>query len=575
MKHVVVNYSKFISNIIKERRFKNIPDWVYENIGIDCFSEIMGAVTDVIGTNFDNLSNIGKNDYDVPEEFLSCIEFIKTLRKKNVVSTKEAIRIIAKDIFDFSCDNKYMVLAYYLHTESDWRTFYRYCMSSKRIPMSFISKVMDLIVESYGISKKIHKSSIKLLLDSIDQMAVENDNDGSCLEIFIFGLLGDRSYFSPIPRETIQNAFFDAVFSYSDNYYWFDDVFSLDKIWKWGIPYYPKTKDCIIVSTYIEYFVEHNSFIELSDSCLDDLYSVVFEPDFYWSYVYAIKDSLIRLSKNNINNIRFLTRFLEALSQSEYKYTIYPNECIEQELVKEFCSIIADYSENFLKDYRHLINVIPGKEKVYDNDTIQRRFIEKGGNPLTLSGSSYIHTKDGAMKVMEYSSFNDIEGLIENDEKFLDVFVGIVGTVPYFPIIAKLSSHIELHTDIPIVKDFLIDAINQSYNMIDLFQNHKDGYHIASLSALEVSLILKNCPDAASHIPFHLQSYDKFISIARTTKSYVPIYFGPGNDDKGIEQYLDYDQIITLLSINPAYICDIKNKDIALKLLKAEFLWNN
>lgn len=538
--------SKIIARAIIQKQYKDIPEWVMKNVDFDVFKFIM--------------CDVYANGYG-----LKHLEFFHKLNDYCQFGTEFMIKQFPQaygTTFTPSC-----IYAAMIEDEYDWKCFMR------RIE-DFYSKNPGYIIDYRDFSlmarvqfyfyKRIPKSltvGILKYFESIETIESEKTRYDT-INCFIHDLYQFCVYIPVNPCE-FSVAMIKSILSVSHKFYWVKSVFSLNNIWDWGIPYYIDTMPIDNVLPFLIYMAKskQGENLYLPDCMKDFLYDIVADNEYSQKDKNIIYDVLILICKQNINNIRFLFPFSGVIR--EFDGFDDDITCLVEH---NFSNDTERLGGGILVDYGYLEGILPS----YANDTMQLKHIRHLGGISSLieNKNSVVHTLEGIIEVIKYSSFDDILKLLHQYDVRKIIEHEILGHYDFDPVIHRLCTCIANVDDGDDYIASLKMMINANYSLPTIAMNSSSqgvsfGSMINASRPLVYNMVAKN-PKLVSQLPFDSLSYDQLLSIVNHNKSYVPI-----NNSRGIELSMDWESLFSLVTYDAAgYLCDIQNEVIGNNLLK-------
>lgn len=580
-----MNHSKLMTDVITTKQFHDIPDWLIDKVDNDTFFGIVDAIYYILQED-ERRSFIAHN-----ENFCDVVNILRKIRSCGNIDLKTIIR-------HFTTPNNIQkglkIFQYFFNSDADWKTFLIMAEKTNSFPIYLYQKyqlrhnVSDLLDGAkiyYRQFGHIPTAIVKYILGCVDYYSIHNDVfDAKSILNLLF------KEFENIPKRTsndyglyegnlhFTNDLFDAILSFSSTYYWINTVFSVENLWNRHISYYPVGLNPSYIYNYLYCMttLDENKWIELSDNILPGLKSIVqsSEYDIYFKEELCDMIGFIISNSLNLNNVRFLQPFRDDLVLS-WKAIHYAKDVssmmVDEKLGK--CGMVRGVA-HFLRDYRYIGCLFTDG---FNNDVLQRKFLEQFGNPDSLipedgNPSTFLFTREGVLCMLENSTFEQIERVFLNEDILNIIQNDIVGKEHFSPLVSKLVPHLEIHRWNPIVLR-IISHVYTSYSVIDIYKGNRDVLKILPLSRFEIDSIIKTSPWTMSEIPFCKQNYDDFISRVNSKKSYVPVYFD--SENAGLECYLNIDQLMFLVKTNSGYVGDIKSASVARRLTENYFIWGN
>lgn len=556
-----------IGYIITERKFKNIPDWVIEQMDFESFEFIVEHIADDIVKYCANCDEESKSEHII---FKNEINVLKRIYKTRSININRAIDMFVTQDANYN-ESPFarivpLVARYFLRTDIEWSKYFKLlsytCEADKKIKIDVMADLIKLALCQFYIFGTIPNTIVKYLMTTIDTMF----NDGYIYPCDIHHIIIVASNFE-ILGLNIDNFVYELckkIDRYKGMYYSTSKIFSLANMREAAPMYLPVESilDSSIAYTYLSMRVFLSSVTDTTIACIRTIFN---DENFYEEDLNTVVSYIGEMIKLNINNIRIL---------SAIKGTVFENK-IDMEYYRTYVTDMLTSKTKLahpLTDYRYL-DVFG----YLNNDKLQYRFIEDGGNPSSLLGydGSFIYTSQGINCALTLSSFEQIEDFLYESEILDTIEHEIIGIEYYDPVIRTMASHIAHYFDTHEYDEEddicqklmnITSKINSSYTLT--LDYHKLA--LMSSRSYNISRIIDEDYLAASYIPFWLQSYDTFVSIVRGR--YLPINFGIGSK-KGIEHYLEFEDILNLVRTNNAYIADISDINIVRMLMNSGHLW--
>ena len=518
--NIMVARDDIIVEAIKEKKYKNIPQWVMENVSLDIFKRLA-------------LDVFYNSDYTIDH-----LIFFNTLI--NYCQFNQSALIDSVD--EFGCDTPYVIFATMISGNYNWKRFMKK-ISKRNIDSS---RIIEMIKAQFYFYHRIPKQLVLYILKTIDSL--------SNRDAFISGIilnLCSRSILELDENELIMELF-DLIRSMNHKFYWVDTVYSLTNIWENGIPYYKEEFDDDFLFEFMMRMsntLRDKNHFELPDSITNPLKRVIADDSYSFDDKKIMYDCIVSLSKVNINHIRFLKPFTKILHPYNDVYSLLED-------------VHSCYNGPVLRDYSYLDGIL----KSYDNDKMQLQHIRTGGGIQSLieDKRSALYTEDGVVAALTYSKPQDIIDMLNEDDIFDIVKEDIIGHYDFNPVIHNLCatiSDIEETGKIGIAK-MLIRA---KYNLATIAMNSPDCVNYGTM--IDVSMpvaysMVEDRPQLVSVLRFDLLTYDQLLRIVNHKKSYVPI-----NTDRGIDCIL-LPTLEMLVDSSIGYLCDIGNKELGNIILR-------
>lgn len=576
--------NKLFFNVIKKRRFHEIPDWMILGVDVEMLVELYPTMSDIVDEHIDN-SAVTYEYHQKNEELGDLYSFLSNVRDKNPVDVKKFLLAIEESGRHCVYTSTVCILMWLVRSGRECAKIAHYLLYKKGIDLSPYYFKQCCAIYNYRFDE-MPVRFIDVFLECVNHWMAHGEGDHiiQCL----FNVLGLDNEHQPAVEDAFHMAtggrfldeLIDVLRARSTKYYWGEHVFSLENIWAHEVPYLPKHTDMQYFVAYL-WIMHNNPKIELSGRALDYIKQVMRDGSADQRDIVFKSINLFFVDDHkypNANNIRFLMPFYDI---PEYRSNI---DVLIQHLLESgsFMPTCAKVPYQILRDFTYFL------PKDMNNDAIQRRFLtQEYGDPSTLlsrlftTGNTYIRTADGVCAAILYSNPYYLERLIRDNEVCGILINDIIGKISFSPIIEKL---------VPVVEKGVIKGANMNFDVIRMMINkhypmveNANGVcipllRISPMSNVESSSIISRWTDAAFHISIYDQSTKDLMAAIKANCAngkYIPLFYGLSNDHSGIEDILKLTEIIQILKDNNAYFGDIKNPEVAELLFSHRFVWEN
>lgn len=545
--------------VIRERKYKDIPSWIICTINNEGFLLLLNDV----------LHNVIKEDYMTTrdcgkESILGDVQNVLTrIRSVGNVWDSTMYHFLSK------LDNGTMLLAaLVLENNREWK---RYLKNSDMkwfvVYSAFASNdvLMALVVSYTYYEKMLPKALLGLLFYAWNRQMEEGVDMRPAIDVFLQqavvwqGMSGTPEHFL--------GTLWENIWHYRHKYFWIEQYFFIDRCWFYGWNYYPYNHEEWVYS-YLCYMGDHFQEKPIPQKIYSHLEKFLLDESYLDEYKRDLETVVYKIITMNANNLFLLCPFLKW----------YRKYYIEKWFQLEF-STKFQFSENMvhpLEDY-HVFYELAGDRA--RNHHIQIEFLKSGGNPCSLLDipHSVIYTIEGICTAMDYSKESDLVAIFD-EEEVRNLLMKQYLQEGYSP--SRTFRLLKSLGHYPKKKyDELYYWVRTKFVNLDSIQSKTDTSvcRVIPLEFQEVVSILEKCPDAITNIPFGKMEYSQFLKVIHGKDCYVPLYFGSlfvnGSSIQSVtslDAFLNTKQLLDLLIDYPAYLGDIKTETKGVILL--EFL---
>lgn len=557
---------ELIVKVIKTRNYENIPSWMLCILDDDGFQLLMESILSVIEDKCKFIVDCEEKELNQIQALLMRIKRIGNIQDKTILKSLDQP---ALKIFELA--------ALLLKTDHEWKRFFQKDNPKSILNYSdvFTTDMLNALMLYYHFHGKIEKYTMKILLHSWNKRYYENKNNlkdiSEVCEKFIIMVANLQSHDDGIMcPDGFADMLWESIWEYRHRYLWVSSYFSIEYCWRFGFLYYPYNHGEWIYS-YLRNIVDAYEYatipsgldsLVLPQNIYPHLESIIQDPYYDDAHKLDMFKWISDIIRHNPNNIIFLRSFRCIFADNVYQ------QCITKHLFQNKCSRMI------FKDYTDFYTIAGERAK---NHNIQKDFIKQGGDPYTLMKieHSVIYTIGGVCCALDNSFTKDIAKLL-SDEIIQNLLMDQYLIEGYTP--RRTSAILDALSKYPDDEHIkLYYWVWSSLVRLDAIQENTDTTvcRILPLSFQEAYQILKKCPNALENISCGLINLRQMLQIINTKKHYVPLYYGYSFIDgdiiknkEGIDNYLDNECLMSLVSENHAYLGDIISETTGIIVLQ-------